>query len=266
MAFVEPKIGIIGGTGKMGGWLAGLFQKEGLEVILSGRTTTMSAMDVARQCNVVAVSIPIEKTVDMIREIGPAVPEDCLMMDLTSIKAAPVNAMLKYTRAEVVGIHPLFGPEDAGREGLNVAVCPGRGEEGHKWIRQFFLRHGYNTISVDAKTHDKIMGLVQGANHLSTIALALCIKRSGLRIEDIFRLSTRTFIDRLDRIKLILEQPAGLFSSLLMDNPYAADSIEGYGESVKDLIEITRENRHEEFKALFKELDVIFKKLFQHRR
>ena len=37
---------------------------------------------------------------------------NALIMDLTSLKKEPVEAMLKYSEAEVIGIHPLFGPRE----------------------------------------------------------------------------------------------------------------------------------------------------------
>ena len=107
MAIVEQKIGIVGGTGKMGKWFAQLFIKAGYEVLVAGRKTSLTSVEIARQCDVVIISVPIEKTVEIIKDIGPLIPEHGVMMDLTSIKTEPVSAMLEYSRAEVVGIHPL---------------------------------------------------------------------------------------------------------------------------------------------------------------
>ena len=259
MAIVVQKIGIIGGTGKMGKWFAQLFMKVGYEVLISGRTTPLTAIDIAKQCDVVVISVPIEKTIDVIKETGPLISKNGVMMDLTSIKSDPVSAMLEFSSAEVVGIHPLFGPSDIGREGLNIALCPGRGTRGFEWIRRLFTKEGFHTFCIEAKEHDKIMGLIQGVNHLSTIALAVCIQRAGFKTRDIINLSTRTFTERLERIKDIIEQPTELFGSLLMQNPYAAEFVETYRKSVRDLIKITKENNNEAFDVMFKELNVIFR-------
>ena len=58
----------------------------------------------------VVVSVPIEVTVKVIEQVGPLMQKDALLMDLTSLKAEPVAAMLRSSVAEVIGLHPLFGP------------------------------------------------------------------------------------------------------------------------------------------------------------
>jgi len=51
-------------------------------------------------------------------------------MDLTSLKTEPVKAMLKSSISEVIGLHPLFGPNIRFMSGKNVAVCPVRQKNG----------------------------------------------------------------------------------------------------------------------------------------
>ncbi|MBN2062454.1 MAG: prephenate dehydrogenase/arogenate dehydrogenase family protein [Deltaproteobacteria bacterium] len=259
MAIVEQKIGIVGGTGRMGRWFAQLLIKTGYEVLLSGQDTSLTAVELAKQCDVVVISVPIGKTIDVIKEIAPLLPKNGVMMDLTSIKSGPISAMLEFSSSEVVGIHPLFGPGDIGCEDLNIALCPGRGNRALEWIKDLFIKEGYRVFCIDAKDHDKIMGLIQGVNHLSTIALAVCVQRSGFNIKDVIKLSTRTFIERLDRIRAVIEQPTELFESLLMNNPYSGDTVETYMESVRELIKVVKNNDHEEFHALFRDLAVMLK-------
>ena len=73
------------------------------------------------------LSVPIHRTEEIIREIGPAVRKGGLLMDLTSLKKAPVEAMLKYSGAEVLGVHPLFGPCEKSHHGASeedLFRCP----------------------------------------------------------------------------------------------------------------------------------------------
>jgi prephenate dehydrogenase len=211
-----------------------------------------------RQCDVVVISVPIAETVRVIREIGPLVSEDGLLMDLASLKKGPVEAMLKYSRAQVVGIHPLFGPEIKSNSGLRVAICPGRGERGLKWITDIFFVEGFKVTVLEPEEHDRMMGLIQGVNHFSTLALALCINRSGFELEDLVNGSTQTFHQRLERIRSTMGQPAELFGSLLMDNPAAREFIEHYLESVEQLIRIIRTKDQKAFGELFESLKRVF--------
>ena len=106
---VKPSVGIIGGTGRMGAWFGDLLKSSGSKVLRVGRKTRLSPVQAAKECDVVVISVPIVHTVEIIKEIAPLISEDRVLMDLTSIKKEPIEAMLKYSRSEVVGVHPLFG-------------------------------------------------------------------------------------------------------------------------------------------------------------
>jgi prephenate dehydrogenase len=163
-----------------------------------------------------------------------------------------------------VGLHPLFGPEESARPGMRVAMSPGRGESGLDWIKGVFEKQGFEITIVDPETHDRMMGLIQGVNHFSTLALAWCIKESGFDLEDIMKLSTQTFSERLDRIRLIMKQSEGLFGSLLMDNPEALECIHHYKKSVGQLTRMVKKREKRSFGLLFKSLREIFRKNLEY--
>ncbi|MCJ7596137.1 MAG: prephenate dehydrogenase/arogenate dehydrogenase family protein [Desulfobacterales bacterium] len=165
--------------------------------------------------------------------------------------------MLEYSRAEVVGLHPLFGPETSGSD-PRVAVCPGRGRAGLDWITGILLREGYGIKLLEAREHDRLMGFVQAANHLSTLTLALSITRSGLDLQEIADVATETFRERLDRIRSIVSQPSNLFASLLMDNPEAGNPLELYVKSLEELSQIVGRNDKKAFGAVFALLRQVF--------
>ncbi len=258
MGFNKPRIAIIGGTGKMGSWFADLMERCGADVFRLGRKTTLTPAEMAPRCDVVVISVPVDKTVDVIKEIGPLVSQNALLMDLTSIKKRPLEAMLKYSKAQVVGVHPLFGHDIAPNSELRVAICPGRGETGMNWLIKALEDDGLYTTILSPEEHDNMMGLIQGVNHFSTLTLALFISRSGLKFEDLLNSSTQTFRHRLNRIKSILEQPAGLFGSLMIDNPHAEEFMGQYVGAGKDLMRVIQEKDREGFGEIFKKLKEFF--------
>ena len=93
------KAGIIGGTGKMGKLFAPVFERAGYEMIVSGRSTAVTNADIAETCDLVIVSVPIRDTVRVIGEIAPLLGKDQVLCDFTSLKVAPVAAMLKSKAA-----------------------------------------------------------------------------------------------------------------------------------------------------------------------
>ena len=243
----------------MGLWFADLLEKSGSEVFCVGRKTALSPAEAARMCDVVVISVPIVHTVEVIREIGPLISEDGLLMDLTSIKKAPMEAMLRYSSSEVVGAHPLFGPDMDADSKLKAVVCPGRGKRGLKWLVAVLEHASLEVTILSPERHDHIMGLVQGVNHFSTLALASCISRSGLKFEDFLNCSTQTFKQRLDRIRDILKQQAELFSSLLIDNPHSREFMDEYLKAAGELMGIAGKKDKKAFDELFEMLRNFFK-------
>ncbi len=259
MGLGRPRIGIVGGTRGMGSWFGDLFEDLGLEVIRCGRTTPVGPRDIASLCDVVVLSVPIKATLPIIEQIGPLLGEEALLMDLTSLKASPLASMLSHSRSQVVGLHPLFGPKSNIKEGLSVAVCPGRGQEGLDWILDLLAKAGLKPVLVDAVLHDQIMGVIQVVHHFSMLSLAYFIAESGHLHEEISSLSTYSFRETLKRIESILGQTTELFGPLLMENPFSRQYIQLYEKSCKKISEIISSKQDEDFRELFISLKKYFK-------
>jgi prephenate dehydrogenase len=166
--------------------------------------------------------------------------------------------MLKYSRCEVVGVHPLFGLDISPDEEAKIAVCPARGNIGAEWLKKLFTDAGMVVATLSAEKHDQLMGLVQGANHFSTLALALLIKKSGFTLKEIQSCSTQTFMKRLRRIIAMLGQSDELFGALLMENNFSSGFIDQYMEMVNDLSDIIKDKNGEKFRQFFMELKDFF--------
>ncbi len=222
-------IGIIGGTGGIGRWFASFFQKEGYTVHVSGERSGLRPSEMAAVCPVVIVSVPIGVTQAVIDEVGPHMGEESLLMDLTSLKSAPVQAMLEASSSEVIGLHPLFGPGVQSLEGQNVVLCPARGERWIPWVREALGNRGANLIETTPERHDEIMAVVQALNHLDTIVLGLAIRRSGIAREVLESFSTPLFRGKLEMIDRVFSRPE-LHAEIIAANPHAAGMIGLYGE------------------------------------
>ncbi len=259
MVMNDARIAVVGGTGRMGSWIADLLERRGHRVLRTGRGTDPRPEEAARACRVVIVSVPVQRTIEVIRCVAPCVREDGLLMDLTSIKQAPLHAMLELSRAEVVGLHPLFGPKADPADGpLTVALCPGRGKRGLRWIAGVLRSEGYFVDRIEASEHDRIMGVVQGVNHFATLALALCLSRSGVPLEALERWSTPSFRLALDRIRALLSQPDHLFQALLTGTPAARSGMERYRLAVKELESAAACGENARFQDLFLGLEKAF--------
>ncbi|MEK7085406.1 MAG: prephenate dehydrogenase/arogenate dehydrogenase family protein, partial [Patescibacteria group bacterium] len=78
------------------------------KVIIADIGTKLNNKQLAEKSDIVIVSVPIDQTYKVIKEVLPYIRKDSALMDFTSIKEKPVKAMLKGN-CEVLGMHPMFG-------------------------------------------------------------------------------------------------------------------------------------------------------------
>lgn len=173
-----PVIGIVGHAGAYGRWLSTFFKERmGLQVI--GRDpagdTALSPRELTLQADVLVFSAPIRYSVAVIDDYVTAAAGDeagKLWLDLTSIKQAPVEAML-CSRAEVVGLHPMAAPPKiSSLKGRVLAVCPARVTRWQPWLNELLVTLEAECVHLEPLAHDRAMALVQGLVHASHMTQA----------------------------------------------------------------------------------------------
>jgi prephenate dehydrogenase len=212
-------VGIIGGTGGMGRWFGKILARQGCTVHVAGRTTGMSVPEMAAACEVVVVGVPIRATRTVIEQVGPHMRRDALLMDLTSLKADPVAAMLASSLSEVVGCHPLFGPQVESAAGHHVVLCPARTERWLTWLRDVFTREGALVVETSPDEHDALMGVVQVLNHLNTIAMGLVMAGLGRTMAELTPFTTPIFEAKGALLEKVFCHNPALYADIIALNP-----------------------------------------------
>ena len=252
-------VGIIGGTNGMGRWLADLLTTQGFTVHVTGRKTQMKAVDAARICDVVVISVPIAATSSVIAEVGPHVRKGQALMDLTSLKKEPVALMLQYSEAEVVGCHPLFGPSVTEPSGHNIVLCRGRGDAWYKWIKAIFEETGYTVLERTTGEHDRMMAIVQVLNHFNTIALGMAIAEAGTPLSEVNQFSTPIFKTKMDIVKKIFTESPELYADIIAGNPDTNEVLQTYERVVGKIISLLAKGDGSKLKD---SMESVAKKLF----
>jgi prephenate dehydrogenase len=226
-------IGIIGGTHGMGKWFADLLRGLGYVVHVSGRTAGMPMAEMAGCCQVVVVSVPISVTTEIITRIGPLMREESLLMDLTSLKAEPVAAMLRHSRSEVIGCHPLFGPQVPSLKDMHVVLCPVRTKKWLPWLRN--ILKGASLVETTPEKHDELMSVVQGLNHLNTIMMGMALSKTSAPLSQLDRFTTPFFDIKAKMVEKIFSDNPCLYVEILCDNPRRAAIIEIYEQVIAEV-------------------------------
>ena len=229
------KAGIIGGPGKMGSLFAGVLARAGWEVTVSGRSTPLASRDLAERADMVMVSVPIRETVQVIREIAPLLREDQVICDLTSLKVAPVQAMLA-SRAEVIGFHPMFGPAVAGLRNQTIIATPARcREETAERLYRIFRAEGARVTVTTPEAHDRMMAVIQGITHFSTLCMAGAMRTLGTDIGEALASSSPVYRIQLGLIGRLLGQDPALYADILQMNPESGLALSAFEQAVRDL-------------------------------
>ena len=229
------EIGIIGGTGGIGRWFADFFEREGYTVHVSGRRTGMDIPAMAGRCDVVIVSVPIGVTCEIIEQVGPHMREDTLLMDLTSLKTEPVKFMLEHSVSEVIGAHPLFGPDIDTLAGHNVVLCPARTKKWLVWLEEILKRNGAHVVETTPEKHDKLMAIVQGLNHLNTIAMGMVLSKMGADLSELKDFATPIFNTKIDILKKIFGNNPRLYAEIITSNPDIEKILGIYEKTLSEL-------------------------------
>ena len=95
-----------------------------------------------------------------------------LWLDITSIKQAPIAAMLR-SQAEVAGLHPMTAPPKAPTlKGRVLVVCEARLDTWRPWLAQLLDALQAECVRVSPEHHDRAMALVQAMVHATHLAQA----------------------------------------------------------------------------------------------
>jgi prephenate dehydrogenase len=247
------KVGIIGGTGRMGRFFSGVFLRAGCEVMVCGRRKEASCREIAEQCPVVMVSVPIRETVPVIRKIAPLLSVDQLLCDLTSLKAKPVAAMLE-SRASVIGLHPMFGPSVPSLRGQTIIATPARvSPEKAASLLSIFEREGAKITFSTPEEHDRIMAVVQGLTHLVTLTVAGTMRRLSTTPEETEPFMSPVYQIEMGLVGRLLSQDPDLYGDILTGNPDVPRMLLACGESLAELSRLILAKDTDGFRKVFSE-------------
>jgi chorismate mutase/prephenate dehydrogenase len=251
-------VAVIGGRGRIGSVLVGLFADLGHRVLVSDLDTDLTPAEAASVADVTVVSVPIEATERVIREVGPHVPAESLLMDVTSVKAAPVRAMLESTAASVVGTHPMFGPSVHTLQGQRVVLCRARGEAWADWVARTLAARGLVITEATPEQHDRAMSVVQVLTHFQTQVLGLTVARLGMPLAETLPFTSPAYLLELYVAARHFAQSPELYGSIEMRNPRTGEVTAAFGDAARELADVLAAGDHARFDALFEEVRRFF--------
>lgn len=253
MSKSKVTVGIIGGTGQMGQWFKRFFEKNGCKVLIASRKTKLKPQDCAAKSDVVVITVPVDITVSVIKKIAPHVRKDALLMDLTSLKKEPVKTMLKYSKSEVIGTHPVFGPSVKRIKDQTMILCPARGKKWLPWLKKILKKNEAKIKIANPAKHDRMMSVIQGIMHFGSISICHALKELGVDITNSQKYSSPIYKLRMDMVGRILNHDPKLYADIEILNPETTKALRAYLKSAHQLYKIINKKDTAKFIKYFKE-------------
>ena len=234
--------GIIG-AGAEGSHLGEVLKSAGLDVVISDIDREKAKMiagekrfevisdprELARSCDIVFYSVPIEVTPRVIEETAPEVRENSAIVDLTSVKAKAVEAMQKYgtQKPGIFSMHLMYRPT-VSPWGQNVAMIPIRPTKWYSRLEQIFKKAKANVSSLESATeHDELMSIIQVLAQTTGYTFLKVVQSLSKErpIEQIERFSTLLFRLVMESSGRIVSNPNGgnMYGSIQTENPLTLD-------------------------------------------
>ena len=222
-------VGIIGGLGEMGRLFSKFFSSHGFHVNVADLDTPLTPERAVSESDIVIFAVPLHQTVEIIRKLVPHTRQGQVLMDLTSLKAAPVREMLQ-SPAWVVGLHPMFGGRISSLSGQTLAACPVRiGREQWRWLRDLFTSSG-----IRVKEHDRMMSIIQVLFHLTTILIGRTLRELDIDIDETMEYTSPSYRIEMNLVGRIFAQNPELYGAITQMNPNS----EGIFSALKDGLEV----------------------------
>lgn len=187
--------------------------------LADGSEVAMRSLQEIARCDVVVLAVPVGAMRGLCVQLGPMLAKGTLLVDVGSVKMQPMAIMVDLIPAhvEILGTHPLFGPQSVGRSlaGKKIALCPVRGA---RWrLASAFLRRlGLDVIVTTAQEHDQELATVQGLTHL----IAKVIVEMG-PLPD--RLTTASFECLMNAVNMVKDDSPAVRNAIEASNPFSAD-------------------------------------------
>ncbi len=236
---------VVGGGGALGRCLASFFMRSGYTVRILEKDDWEQAPTLLADAGLVLVAVPIEHTLAVITKL-PQLPDDCILADITSIKQAPLKAMLDVHRGPVLGLHPMFGPDIKSLAKQVVVVCAGRDAQRCQWLVDQFGIWGAVVREELPERHDRAMEMIQAMRHFTSMVYGIFLQRENADLDELMRLSSPIYRLELAMVGRLFAQAPELYADIIMAADGLPALLDQFRGVLDDLLKRVRNHQRDE--------------------
>ena len=231
------KVVIVGGRGALGRVFVELFTRSHYQVTIIEKDDWGNADEHFSDADLVLVCVPITLTERIIGQI-PVLPDHCILADITSIKQAPLDAMLEQHKGPVVGLHPMFGPDSPGMVKQVVVVCHGRREDEYQWLIEQMRIWGAKIQVSSAMEHDQSMAFIQVMRHFNTFVYGSHLAHESPDLQLLTDFSSPIYRLELAMVGRLFAQDPELYADIIFNDPNNVELLKRFQERFNEAIKL----------------------------
>lgn len=232
------QITIIGGSGRMGKFFNQQLSAAGHLVKSLGTADWDKAEKLLSTTDLVLISVPIDRTTEIIKRATQYLSPTTALADITSIKAEPVKAMLVHHSGPVMGLHPMFGPQISSFLGQKIVACPGRHPEKFQWLLDLMESQGGELISCTPEEHDGMMVIVQATRHFSRFSLGVFLAAEQIDVNQSLSMSTPNYQQEIEIVKRLFTQNPQLCVDIMLATEERCQAINNLAQTYNRLAQL----------------------------
>lgn len=246
------KVVIVGGAGALGSVFRRLFEQSQYQVTVLEKDGWQRAEEILSDADVVIIAVPINITCDVISQL-PRLKRDCILADVTSIKSAPLGAMMAAHTGPVLGLHPMFGPDAPGMIKQVVVVCEGRDSDAYAWLLAQMELWGAALYRSSADSHDHAMAYIQVMRHFSTFVYGQHLQQENPELKELIAFSSPIYRLELAMVGRLFAQAPELYADIIFSNQESVELLKGFSRRFEQAIKLLEQGNKQAFIDQFQE-------------
>ena len=250
---------VIGGSGKMGGWMCRFLADQGFAVEVADPTAPADGelpwradwRDGAVDQDLIVVAAPLALSATILEQLTERKPAG-LVFDIGSLKT-PLATALRTARAaglRICSVHPMFGPDTVLLSGRHVIFIDLGDGTAVTEARALFQSTSADLVAMGLDEHDELIAYVLGLSHAINIAFFSALADSGEAAPRLAQLSSTTFDRQLAVASQVAAENPRLYFEIQHLNAHGDRALQALERAITRLTRAVRSGDQLDFVSM----------------
>ncbi len=249
---------VIGGSGRMGGWLLRFLSSQGFGVEIADPAAGPPEVsridnwaDSALDHDLIVVAATLQTSADILHGLAARKPRG-LVFDVGSLKGPLIPALdaLRNAGVKVTSIHPMFGPNTELLSGRHVIFIDCGVPEAVAAARELFAPTMVLQVAMTAQEHDRHIAYVLGLSHALNLVFSAVLAGSGEAAPALANMSSTTFDAQLAVARQVSSENPRLYFEIQHLNQYGLEPLRALEAAATEILDAVKQGDETAFATL----------------